>query len=74
LGETVDVTELLGQSVGINPAGQFVMEDVMPGEWQLDIFYFELGIVNPLEVRYVHTEFIQVEQGEVLPLTLDIMF
>ncbi|NLN93607.1 MAG: hypothetical protein GX130_09920 [Candidatus Hydrogenedens sp.] len=74
LGETVDVTELLGQSVGINPGGQFVMEDVMPGEWQLDIYYFELGIINPLEVRYVHSEFIEVEQGEVIPLTLEIMF
>lgn len=74
LGETVDVTQLLGQSVGINPAGSFLMEDVMPGEWQLDIFYFEMGIGNPLEVRYVHSEFINVEQGEVLPLVLNVNY
>lgn len=74
LGETVDVTQLLGQSVGINPGGFFVMEDVPAGEWQLDIYYFEMGIINPLEVRYVHSEFIQVEEGEVLPLMLGIVY
>lgn len=74
LGETVDVTQLLGQSVGINPAGNFIMEDIMPGEWQLDIYYFEMGVGNPLEVRYVHSEFIQVEQGEVLPLVLNVNY
>ena len=74
LGETVDVTQLMGQSVGIGPAGGFLMEDIMPGEWQLDIYYFELGVGNPLEVRYVHSEFIQVEQGEVLPLVLNISY
>lgn len=74
LGETVDVTQLLGQSVGINPAGGFIMEDIMPGEWQLDIYYFEMGVGNPLEVRYVHSEFIQVEQGEVLPLVLNVSY
>lgn len=74
LGETVDVTRLMGQSVGIDPGGTFIMEDVMPGEWQLDIYYFELGVANPLEVRYVHSEFIQVEQGEVLPLALNIAY
>lgn len=74
LGETVDVTQLMGQSVGVGPAGGFLMEDIMPGEWQLDIYYFELGVGNPLEVRYVHSEFIQVEQGEVLPLVLNISY
>ncbi len=74
LGETVDVTRLMGQSVGIDPGGTFIMEDVMPGEWQVDIYYFELGVANPLEVRYVHSEFIQVEQGEVLPLVLNVAF
>ncbi len=74
LGETVDVTQLMGQSVGIDPGGVFIMEDIMPGEYQLDIFYFELGVANPLEVRYVHSEFIQVEQGEVLPLVLNISY
>lgn len=74
LGQTVDVTQLMGQSVGINPVGTFVMEDVMPGEWQLDIYYFELGINNPLEVRYVHSELIQVEQGQVLPLDIFVSY
>jgi hypothetical protein len=74
LGETVEVTQLLGQSVGINPGGVFLMEDVMPGEWQLDIYYFEMGVGNPLEVRYVHSEYIQIEQGEVLPLVLTIAY
>lgn len=74
LGEMVDVTQLMGQSVGIDPGGSFIMEDVMPGEWQLDIYYFELGVANPLEVRYVHSEYIQVEQGDVLPLVLNVSY
>lgn len=74
LGETVEVTELLGQSVGITPTGNFVMEDVPPGEWQLDIYYFELGVVNPLEVRYVHVELVQIEEGQVLTLNLPIAY
>ncbi len=74
LGETVEVTQLLGQSVGISPRGDFVMEDVPPGEWQLDIYYFELGIANPLEVRYVHTELIEAVDGEVLTLNLHVSY
>ena len=74
LGETVEVTELLGQSVGITPTGNFVMEDVPQGEWQLDIYYFEMGVINPLEVRYVHVELVQVEEGEVLTLNLPIAY
>lgn len=74
LGETVEVTQLLGQSVGINPRGDFVMEDVPPGEWQLDIYYFELGVANPLDVRYVHTELIEATDGEVLTLNLPISY
>ncbi len=74
LGETVEVTELLGQSVGITPTGSFVMEDVPQGEWQLDIYYFELGVMNPLEVRYVHVELVVVEEGEVLTLNLPIAY
>ncbi|HQN01419.1 MAG TPA: carboxypeptidase regulatory-like domain-containing protein, partial [Candidatus Hydrogenedentes bacterium] len=74
LGETVEVTELLGQSVGITPTGHFVMEDVPQGEWQLDIYYFELGVVNPLEVRYVHVELVQVEEGQVVTLNLPIAY
>ncbi len=74
LGGTVEVTELLGQSVGITPSGAFVMEDVPPGEWQLDIYYFELGVVNPLEVRYVHVELIVAEEGEVMTLNLPVSY
>ncbi|MCK5861977.1 MAG: carboxypeptidase regulatory-like domain-containing protein [Candidatus Hydrogenedentes bacterium] len=74
LGETVEVTELLGQSVGITPMGTFVMEDVPQGEWQLDIYYFELGVVNPLDVRYVHVELVEVTEGELLTLNLPIAY
>jgi len=74
LGETVEVTELLGQSVGITPTGTFVMEDVPQGEWQLDIYYFELGVTNPLEVRYVHVELVEVTEGEVLTLNLPVSY
>ncbi len=74
LGETVEVTELLGQSVGITPQGTFVMEDVPPGEWQLDIYYFEMGVANPLEVRYVHVELIAAEEGEVMTLNLPVSY
>lgn len=72
LGGMADITQLMGQSTGISPLGQFVMEDVPQGEWQLNIYYFEMGGANPLQVRFVHTELITVGDQEVLPLVLQV--
>jgi hypothetical protein len=72
LGAMADISQLMGQSTGINPMGQFTMEDVPQGDWQLDVYYFELGGVNPLQVRYVHTELVNVGQSQVIPLMLNI--
>ncbi len=72
LGGTADLSQLTGQSSGINPLGTFVLEDVPPGEWQLNVYYFELGGRNPLQVRFVHTEVVSVGSEEVIPLTLQV--
>lgn len=73
LGGMEDVTNLAGQSTGIDPGGIFIMDGIQPGEWQLDIYYFELGMANPFQVRYVHSELISVTgETEVLPLQLNI--
>ena len=72
LGGMADISMLTGQSTGINPMGGFVMEDVPPGDWQLDVYYFEFGGANPLQVRYVHTEMVTVAESQVIPLTMNI--
>ena len=66
LGEMVAITQLSGQSSGIDPSGIFSLEDIEPGEWQLDIYYFE---ATPLEIRYMHTELVVVTgEEDVIPL------
>jgi len=72
LGGMADLSQLTGQSTGINPMGSFLLEDVPPGEWQLNVYYFELGGRNPLQVRFVHTEVVSVGSEEVIPLTLNV--
>ena len=72
LGGMADVSQLMGQSSGVNPMGNFTLEDVAQGDWQLDVYYFELGGANPLQVRYVHTELVTVAESQVIPLTLNI--
>lgn len=75
LGELTDVTSLVGQSTGIDPSGGFLIEDVPPGEWQLDAYYFELGAGNPLAVRYVATEVVTVTgEEEVVPVQLMVSY
>lgn len=73
LGGMADITQLMGQSTGVTPMGNFTLEDVPQGDWQLDVYYFELGGANPLQVRYVHTELVTVAESQVIPLTLNIM-
>ncbi len=72
LGGEADLGQMMGQSTGINPMGSFVMEDVPPGEWQLDIYYLEFGVRNPVTVRYVHSQPLSVSGGEVIPLTIPV--
>ena len=72
LGGMADMSQLMGQSTGINPMGTFTLEDVPQGDWQLDVFYFEMGGANPLQVRYVHTQVVTVAESQVIPLTLNI--
>ncbi len=72
LGGMADLTQLMGQSTGVSPMGNFTLEDVPQGDWQLDVFYFEMGGANPLQVRYVHTELVTVAESQVIPLTLNI--
>jgi len=72
LGQTVQMNQLVGGwNTLINPLdGGFVLEDIPPGEWQLDIFFMEFAI----GVRYMHSEIITVQGEEVLPLDITIKF
>jgi len=72
LGGMADITQLMGQSTGVTPMGSFELEDVPQGDWQLDVYYFELGGANPLQVRYVHTELVTVAESQVVQLQLNI--
>jgi protocatechuate 3,4-dioxygenase beta subunit len=71
LGETADLSQLQGQSTGIDPSGAFAIDDVPPGSWQLDIFYMEFGGPAAVGVRYVHTELIEVSgETDLIPLEI----
>ncbi len=75
LGELTDVTNLAGQSTGVDPTGGFLIEDVPPGDWQLDVYYFEFGAASPLSVRYVATEVVPVTgEEEVVPVQLMVSY
>lgn len=75
LGQMVDITQLTGQSTGIDPMGNFMIEDVPPGDWQVDIYYFEFGIRDMLSVRYVHTDIVTVTgEEDTIPLDCAIQF
>ncbi len=65
-GEEVAIEDFTGILGLIGPGGKFALEDVQPGEWQLDIVYTQF----PLAV-YVHTEFVAVT-GEDENLFLEI--
>ena len=72
-GEIVDITELTGQSAGIAPTGDFLLEDVLQGEWQVDIYYLEFGAPGTLVgARYMHSELVTVEGQDVIPLVLQV--
>ena len=74
LGESLQLTQLGQQSTGVAPAGGFIMEDIPPGEWQLDIYYLEMGGgISALNARFVHTELLTVTGEEaVLPVQITI--
>jgi len=74
LGAMADLGQLMGQSTGITPAGTFTLTDVPPGDWQLDIYYFEFDGPNPLALRYVHTELVSVDAGANLTLNLPVAY
>ena len=75
LGQMVDITQLTGQSTGIDPLGNFMIENVPPGDWQVDIYYFEFGIRDMFSVRYVHTEIVTVTgEEDTIPLDCAIQF
>lgn len=67
-GEEVAIEEFSGISAIIGPGGNFVLQDVQPGEWQLDIVYTQFP-----SVVYVHTEFVAVTaEDENLSLELEV--
>ena len=69
LGDAAIMNRLPGRTTGINPLdGSFLFEDVLAGEWELDIYY----IVGGFDLRYVHTEPILIEGEEVVPVDIAI--
>lgn len=75
LGQVTDITQLTGQSTGIDPMGNFMLEDVSPGEWQVDVYFFEFAVRDMLTVRYVHTEIVSVTgEEDTVPLECAIQF
>lgn len=67
LGDAAIMNRLPGRTTGINPLdGSFLFEDVLAGEWELDIYY----IVGGFDLRYVHTEPILIEGEEVVPVDI----
>lgn len=74
LGAMADLGQLMGQSTGITPAGTFTLTDVPPGDWQLDVYYFEFDGPNPLALRYVYTELVSVDAGANLTLNLPVAY
>ncbi len=70
VGDEADIGQLTGQGSAINMMGDFVLENVPPGQWQLDIYFPESGGFNSL--RYVHTELVEVT-GQEQSIPLDVM-
>lgn len=63
------VLRLQGQLAAVSPgSGQFTIEDVFPGEYQLDIFYPVPGQLG--SYRYVHAETVVVADESEIPLTV----
>ncbi len=72
VGDLADIGQLTGQFSAINMMGDFELKNVPPGQWQLDIYFPESGV---LEVRYVHTELVEVTGDEQnIPLDVNIRF
>jgi len=63
MGEIVNSNQLQGSVIHINQGGEFTLDNVPPGDWQVDVYYME----PPMVPRYVHTEMvtITVEEGDV---------
>jgi hypothetical protein len=59
-----------GYSNTIGPSGQFSIEGVPPGEWQLHIFYLETGGAGgaPIMPRYVYTQMVTVAGEDIIPI------
>jgi hypothetical protein len=71
LGETASLGDLAGQNTAISATGNFEMDNVSMGEWQIDIYYIELGAPgNPFAARFVHSEPLVVEGQEEIPLQI----
>jgi len=74
LGDSVGIDAITnGHLRALGGSGEFVLNDVPPGEWQIDVYYVEPG--GLMSVRYVHTELIQVSgEDEVMHVELGVMY
>ncbi len=74
LGEPVSTSVALsGVSSGIGMDGSFSLENVPPGDWQIDLLYFEQ--FPDMTLRYVHTELVSVTgEQAIVSLNLNVQF
>ncbi len=64
LGSQIDPSQMTGISTGISPMGTFTMEDVPPGQWQLDVYYLDNLFGGSNALTYVGTQVVDVTGQE----------
>lgn len=75
IGSSVTMEQLSGQSASISPTGEFLFEGVLQGEWQLDIFYLDLGGTNGMfSARYVQSQPVTTGGQDSIQLDVQVRF
>lgn len=74
-GATVPVTQLSGQSASISAQGQFVIEDVPKGDWQVDVYYLDFGGgASVIGARYMQSAPVTSQGQGTIPLEVRVRF
>ncbi len=75
IGSSVSLEQLSGQSASISPTGEFVFEGVLQGEWQVDIFYLDLGGTNGMfSARFVQSQPVSTAGQASIPMNVQVRF